>query len=58
MWVYIIFLFYSVIEDEIVQFFLGLNVLYVYFMFYVFGLYVGKNNGEVYVEFRIVGDCI
>lgn len=57
-WVHITSLPYSVTEDEIVQFFSGLNVLHVHLMSHASGPYAGKNNGEAYVEFRTVGDRI
>lgn len=57
-WVHITSLPYRVTEDEIVQFFSGLNVLNVHLMLHTSGPHAGKNNGEAFVEFRTVGDRI
>ena len=57
-WVVMTSLPYSVTEFEIRQFFTGLNVLSVNFMLHSSGPFAGKNNGQAYVEFKSVGDCI
>lgn len=57
-WVHMTSLPYTVTEEEIRQFFSGLNILNVHLMLHSSGPYAGKNNGEAYVEFRTVGDCI
>lgn len=49
---------YSVTEDEILEFFKGLDVVNVNFMLHSSGNWAGKKNGTAYVEFKSVGDCI
>ena len=49
---------YTVTEAEILEFFKGLQVHGVHFMTHASGSFAGRKNGEAFVEFKSIGDCI
>ena len=57
-WVVLTGLPYTVYEEEILEFFKGLDVRNVHFMLHPSGNWAGRKNGTAYVEFKSVGDCI